>query len=180
MMKYVLIALTTLLLLISSQTYARVYKCTLADGSVIFSDKVCASDAERYEINEAYKPDPTNLYKPKVQTYTEQSTTPKSNKSYGQKHIEGSSTPAEQGMTSYRCTSSGGKIYYSTSGCGSSNGPVLTPNGIGITLNKPFQDKQESASGAEACAWAKSRASKGGLSSTERRSARKLRDSVCR
>lgn len=178
-MKYVLIALTTILFLISSQTYARVYKCTLADGSVIFSDKVCASNAQRYEVNEAYKPDPTSLYIPKAEIYTEQSA-PKSNTTYSHKRVESPTAGAEQGMTSYRCTSSGGKIYYSTSGCGSSNGPVLTPNGIGITLNKPFQDKQESASSAEACAWAKSRASKGGLSSTERRSARKLRDSVCR
>lgn len=164
----------------NTPAFAQFYKCTVEDGSVIFSDKRCANDAERYEIKEAYKPDPSNLNIPQRQITNqyERFQSPKS--SYGHNRRIATDVPhAVQDETAHKCTTTSGKTYYSTTGCGSSNAPVMTPQGPAMTLGKPFQDRQETSSKAEACAWATARSKKGGLSSDERRSARDTMRQVC-
>jgi hypothetical protein len=160
--------------------FAQFYKCTLEDGSVVFSDKRCATDAERYEIKEAYKPDPSNLNIPQrqINNQYERAQSPKS--SYGNnRQIATDVPPALQDETAHKCTTTSGKTYYSPTGCGSSNAPIMTPQGPAMTLGKPFHDRQETSSKAEACAWAKAKSLDGSLSSQERRSARSMMPSVC-
>lgn len=174
------IALTILILSGSySHAFAQVFKCTLDDGSLTFSDKPCDSNGERYEINEAYKPDPSNLNIPQTHIYNQYERTRSSNSGTGQNRQTIVDTQMTQEETAYKCTTVSGKIYYSTTGCGSRNAPVMTPQGPGMTLGKPFRDRQETSSNAEACAWATARSNKGGLSSDERRSARATMRSVC-
>lgn len=160
--------------------FAQFYKCTLEDGSVVFSDKRCANDAEKYEIQEAYKPDPSNLNIPQSQINNQYERAQRPQSSYGNnRQITTDLPPAIQDETAHRCTTASGKTYYSTTGCGSSNAPIMTPQGPAMTLGKPFHDRQESSSKAEACAWATARSKKGGLSSDERRSARDTMRQVC-
>lgn len=164
----------------NAPAFAQFYKCTLDDGSVIFSDKRCANDAERFEIKEAYTPDPSNLHIPNTQIYNQYERSQRPNPSYSHNNqINTSPSSAIKEEGAHKCTTTSGKIYYSTTGCGSSNAPVMTPQGPAMTLGKPFQDRQETSSRAEACAWATARSKKGGLSSDERRSARDTMRQVC-
>lgn len=164
----------------NSPAFAQFYKCTLEDGSVIFSDKRCANDAERFEIKEAYKPDPSNLNipTPQVNHQYERAQNPRPNYGSNRQTIP-NPPPVVQEETAIKCTTASGKTYYSATGCGSSNAPIMTPQGPAMTLGKPFQDRQETSSKAEACAWAKAKSLNGGLSSQERRSARSMMSDVC-
>lgn len=172
----ILITLLHVALVINAQSF---YKCQDHQGNVTFSDKACSANAKKHQIKEAYTPDPDSLHTPQQpQSYR---TYPQHTESY----TEGYSLPGEQkhhqsqNQSAYRCTTVGGRTYYSTTGCRSSNAPIMTPHGPAITLGSPFQDAEQATSRQDACEWAKSRAKKGGLSSDERRSARKMMDEVC-
>lgn len=162
---------------INAQSY---YKCKDSQGNITFSDRACSANSEKHEIKEAYTPDPDSMHTPQqTQTYN---TEPQSTGTYPEVAVPQPrqyQQPQFQEDSAYRCTTAGGRTYYSTTGCGSSNAPVMTPHGPAITLGSPFRDAEQSASRQDACEWAKSRARKGGLSSSERRSARKMMDEVC-
>lgn len=161
----------------NSQT---LYKCTLDDGSIVFSDVACVKGAEKYQLKESYIPDPLHLNTPTTKQTNQTNQSEKSNSD--SKKIKKYQTSPKQiesnQATAYKCTSSRG-IYYSTVGCGRSNGLVMTQHGLATTIDQPFQDDEQVVPSSEACSWATQRAKKGGLSSDVRRSARALAKEVC-
>jgi hypothetical protein len=161
----------------SISTSQTLYKCTLDDGSIVFSDIACVKGAEKYQLKESYTPDPLHLNTPT----TNQTNTPTklNSESKKAKKLQASPKQIESNQaTAYKCTSSRG-IYYTTTGCGSSNDLIMTTRGLAMTVNKPFQDGEQVVPSSEACSWATQRGKKGGLSSDIRRSARALAREVC-
>mgnify|MGYP007038344979 CR=1 FL=1 len=166
-----------LTLTISISNSQTLYKCTLDDDSIVFSDIACEKDAKKYQLKESYIPDPLHL---NIPTTRQQKTPTKLNSdsiTAKEPHALPKQIESNQ-VTTYKCTSSRG-IYYTTTGCGSSNALVITNQGLATTVGKPFQDGEQVVPRSEACSWATQRAKKGGLSSDIRRSAKALAREVC-
>lgn len=160
-----------------------VYKCIDEEGTTVFSNLPCSEDPEVHAIEEGYRPDPNNPVAPRRPPALPRSQSQDQASDLDQRSSTssiGQSSPQKRMAT--KCTSqAGGRIYYTTGGCGRSSEPAsvnITGGGTGSAL-VTTQDIASTATYQEACSWAQRRADNTRLSSTQRRSARSLEKQFC-